>query len=347
MPTIEDDRGSTLIGGRIACQIDGDAADILLLAQPTERGAFAQCNLQDRLARTRFPVAPDAPAWHFGTDPAFLRDLIARWRQGYDWRAAEARLNALGSSMTRIEDLEVHFLIERGSGANPFPLVLTHGWPGSIAEFLDIVDLLAHPQRHGGDPADGFTVVIPSIPGFGFSAAPPNPLTPRDVARMWGVLMRRLGFDRYGAHGGDLGGCVTGWMGHDDPAIAAIHMNMQVLFPHASDFEANPPDASEADWIARGTRSMARERVYQAIQGTSRKLWPMASTIPLPAWPPGSWKSSRSGRTRQGTRRPRSRLRRSSPTSCFTGWDRARRRRVGSTSPCMSGAASGWSQAAR
>lgn len=252
--------------------------------------AIAEERLDDlarRLAQVRMPVAPAAGPWQFGTDPDYLAQVIARWRSGYDWRTWENRLNALGSSMASVEGLDVHFLLVPGAGSAPFPLLLTHGWPGSIAEFIEIADMLAHPEEHGGDAEDGFTLVIPSIPGFGFSQAPASPLTPRDVGRMFSALMGQLGFTRYGAHGGDIGGCVTGWMGHDDPAIAAIHMNMQVLFPDPADLVAHPPGEAEAKWLSRSAESMFRERGYATIQGTRPQTLAYAlddSPAGLAAW---------------------------------------------------------------
>ena len=153
--------------------------------------------------------------------PGYVRRVVDHWRDGYDWRASERAINRFDNYTTTIEGLEVHFILERGSGPAPRPLIVTHGWPGSIVEFLEVIEPLAHPERFGGDVADAFTVVVPSIPGYGFSQAPAAPITPRDVARMCDTLMtQRLGFATYLAQGGDWGTIITSWMAYDHPSTS-------------------------------------------------------------------------------------------------------------------------------
>ncbi|MET0377775.1 MAG: epoxide hydrolase, partial [Spongiibacteraceae bacterium] len=138
-------------------------------------------DLRERLGRTRWPSTPQGEPWAYGTSRDYMQRVVTHWRERYDWRAWEARFNRFEQYRIPLGDmaLKVHVLIERGSGAHPTPIVLTHGWPGSIAELLELIEPLAHPERFGGDINDAFTVVVPSIPGYGFSDAPPSPMSPR------------------------------------------------------------------------------------------------------------------------------------------------------------------------
>ena len=138
-------------------------------------------DLRERLARTRYPIEAKAPPWHYGTDLAYLRDMVAYWRDQYDWRRSEAAINRFPQYRVPIDGKRLHFIIERGSGNDPLPWLLSHGWPGSIVEFLGVIEPLAHPERFGGATRDAFTVVAPSLPGYGFSDPPDAPITPRDM----------------------------------------------------------------------------------------------------------------------------------------------------------------------
>ncbi len=227
-------------------------------------------DLAARLALTRFPeTEPEGAPWRYGVPRAYLRDVVDHWRQGYDWRAWESRLNRFAHYRVPIEGGRVHFILEPGSGEAPFPLVLTHGWPGSVVEFLELIEPLAHPERFGGDVADAFTVVVPSLPGYGWSDPPPAPIHARDVARRWQVLMAEvLGFSRYGAQGGDWGAAVSSWLARAAPReLAAIHLNMIGLRPAIGD-GAPPLDEDERRWIAASKARQAGELAYQQIQGT-------------------------------------------------------------------------------
>ena len=226
-------------------------------------------DLKERLARTRWPIEPKAAPWHYGTDLAYMRQVVEHWRDRYDWRLWEAKLNRFPHYKARLDGRHLHFILERGSGDNPLPLLITHGWPGSIVEFLDIIEPLAHPERFGGDVRDAFTVVAPSLPGYGFSDPPDLPMTPRDIARLWHRLMvDELGCERYVAQGGDWGACVTSWLALDHPdRLAAIHLNMLGLIPSAgAGTETLTED--EARWRESARRTTARETGYQQIQGT-------------------------------------------------------------------------------
>lgn len=196
-------------------------------------------DLQARLALTRWPEPATAAGWEQGAPLASVQALVHRWQNGYDWRACEARLNALSPSMTTIDGLDIHFLHVRSPEPDATPLVLTHGWPGSVIEFLKVAEALADPRAHGGDPADAFHVVIPSLPGYGLSGKPDAAgWNPHRIARAWITLMQRLGYDRFVAQGGDWGSAVTNALGASgDPAVIGIHLNFVIARPGPEDME--------------------------------------------------------------------------------------------------------------
>jgi pimeloyl-ACP methyl ester carboxylesterase len=187
-------------------------------------------DLHSRLARTRLPDQIDGTGWEYGIPVDYLRELVAYWRDTYDWRAQEARLNQLEHFRTEIDGQSIHFIHARSAHTDAFPLLLTHGWPGSVVEFLDVIPRLTDPEPHGGRAADAFHVVAPSLPGYGFS----EPTRARGwdtwrIARAFVELMDRLGYTRYGAQGGDWGAQVTTRIGALDPQhCAAIHLNMPI-----------------------------------------------------------------------------------------------------------------------
>ena len=183
-------------------------------------------DLRDRLARTRWPDELPGVGWSRGVPLGYLKELAEYWRTDYDWRANEARLNGFPQFTTVIDGQVIHFLHVRSPEPDALPLVITHGYPSSIAEFADLIGPLTDPRGHGGDPADAFHVVVPSLPGFGFSS--PLAETGWELARTakaWVELMRRLGYERYGAHGGDVGAGVSGDLGiHDPDRVVGAHV---------------------------------------------------------------------------------------------------------------------------
>ncbi|MGH2662495.1 MAG: epoxide hydrolase family protein [Actinomycetota bacterium] len=184
-------------------------------------------DLRDRLARTRWPDELADVGWSRGVPVDYLKGLAEYWRTAYDWRKQEATLNELPQFTTTIDGANVHFLHVRSPEANALPLVLTHGWPGSFVEFVEVIGPLSDPGSHGGDPADAFDLVIPSIPGFGFSGPTRDAgWTANRVARAWAELMSRLGYERYGAQGGDWGAMVSPELGRVDPDhVVGVHVN--------------------------------------------------------------------------------------------------------------------------
>src|SRR5579875_2927420 len=225
-------------------------------------------DLRTRLARTRFPDEIRGSGWRYGTDLAYLRELVAYWRDRYDWRAEEARLNQLHHFRARVGGLAIHFIHERGVGPRPLPLVVTHGWPGSVAEFTKIIPLLTDPGRHGGDPADAFDVVVPSMPGYGFSERPSTPgMDPERIAALWAELMSGLGYARFGAQGGDWGAIVSTYLGaRHAEAVVGVHLNMVVALP--------PDPANPADGLPAHPRDEAADARLRAqrLAGRARGL---------------------------------------------------------------------------
>jgi pimeloyl-ACP methyl ester carboxylesterase len=196
-------------------------------------------DLRARLERTRWPEKETVGDWSQGSPLERVQALCAYWRTSYDWRRCEARLNALGQFRTHIDGLDIHFLHVASPHPRAMPLLITHGWPGSVIEFLKVIGPLTDPPAYGGDPADAFHVIAPSLPGFGFSQKPSHTGwgVPR-IAAAWVRLMERLGYDRWLAQGGDWGAAVTTAIGALRPAgCAAIHVNMPLVYPTAADRE--------------------------------------------------------------------------------------------------------------
>ena len=225
-------------------------------------------DLHDRLQRTRFPAEQAGQDWETGTPLSYARRLRDYWLNEFDWRRWEARLNAYEQRMVAVGGQRIHVIVEPGSGGNPMPLIMTHGWPGSFVELIDVVDRLAHPELHGGRVEDAFTVIVPSLPGYGFSPAPVEPISPEDVAGVWAKLMRdQFGFERYMAYGSDWGSLVTARLALDHPdGLAGILITTPGIVPTpAADA---PLTAEETDWQRRLQESLAGEIGYQAVQGT-------------------------------------------------------------------------------
>ena len=190
-------------------------------------------DLRDRLARVTWPdELPDAGD-SYGVPGSYVRPLAEYWRDGYDWRAQEARINAYPQFTTEIDGQTIHFLHVRSPEPQALPLILTHGWPGSVVEFLDVIGPLTDPRAHGGDPADAFHLVIPSLPGYGFSGPTHEAGWGRyRTARAWVALMARLGYERYGAAGNDAGSMVSPEVGRNDPErVVGVHVTQVFSFP--------------------------------------------------------------------------------------------------------------------
>lgn len=246
-------------------------------------------DLQARLRRVRWPdEAPGAPAWQYGTDRAFLQELVAYWRDQFDWRAQEAALNAFPQFTTSLQGINLHFLHVPGTGANPMPIILSHGWPGSVLEFHKLIPLLTDPARFGGDAADAFTVVAPSLPGYTLSFTPGQPrFSLPAIADLFAKLMEDvLGYRRYGAQGGDWGSFISAALGlNHAQAVVGIHLNLLPLRrddapPAGDDPESTIFRAELAHWLREETG-------YSTIQGTKPQTLAYALTdspVGLAAW---------------------------------------------------------------
>lgn len=230
-------------------------------------------DLRARLEHARWPAALPGDDWSGGVPTAWLRDLADYWRTGYDWRAAEAKLNQFPQFTTVIDGQRIHFLHVRSAEPGALPLILTHGWPGSVVEFLDVIGPLTDPQAHGGAAGDAFDVVIPSLPGFGFSGptADAGWGTER-IARAWAELMGRLGYERYGVQGGDIGAVVSPQVGRvAADHVVGVHVNGGPgVLPSLplSDAESSALSDLERDRIRRIEAFMREENGYIAIQAT-------------------------------------------------------------------------------
>lgn len=248
----------------------------------------AIADLRERLARTRLPDQAPAPAWTYGTDTGWLAGLLAHWRDGFDWRAAEARLNALPNFKADLGPVDLHFLHVEGKGPAPMPLLLSHGWPGSVFEFLELVPRLTDPARFGGDPADAFTVVVPSLPGYGLSFRPGQErFGIEEIADLLHRLMTEiLGYGRYGAQGGDWGSFVTGRLGYAYPDhLIGLHLNMMPVRRDPA-LVANPTP-EEQRFLDELKHWLKEETGYQWIQGTKPQTLAIAlndSPAGLAAW---------------------------------------------------------------
>jgi microsomal epoxide hydrolase len=248
----------------------------------------ALTDLRERLSRTRLPDQAPGTPWAYGTDVAYMSDLVEYWRDHFDWRAQEARLNALPQYKVLLHDIELHFLHVPGNGPDPHPLLLSHGWPGSIFEFLELIPRLTDPERFGGDPADAFTVVAPSLPGYGLSFAPGQPrFGVEAIADCFAGLMSDvLGYHRFGAQGGDWGSFVTARLGYAHPEhLSGIHLN---LMPVRRDpAMLSNPSPEESRFLEELQVWLKEETGYQWIQGTRPQTLAFALTdspAGLAAW---------------------------------------------------------------
>src|SRR6516165_4970487 len=227
-------------------------------------------DLRARLARTRWAPGLPGTGWERGVPAGYLRELAAYWADGYDWRAHEAALNAIPQFITTIDGADVHFLHVRSAEPDATPLMLLHGWPGSVVEFLDVIGPLTDPAAHGGDPADAFHLVIPSLPGYGFS----GPLTETGwtdgrAAAALAELMARLGYQRYGVQGGDVGALIGPLMGRAAPdRVIGVHVNALVTFPTGDPADMAAMTDADRGRLAAMQAWQERSGAYLQVQGT-------------------------------------------------------------------------------
>ena len=225
-------------------------------------------DLRERLHRTRWPDREPVDDWSQGVPLAYLEELCAYWADAYDWRASEVRLNTLPQFRTEVDGVGIHFLHMRSPHRDALPLVLTHGWPGSIVEFLKVIGPLVDPTAHGAAAADAFHLVCPSLPGYGFSDKPARPgWTVQRIATAWTRLMARLGYERYGAQGSDWGTSITTMLGQQDPGhVVGIHLMPPLAPPDRATFGELTENERAA--LASLEHSAEWESGYSQQQGT-------------------------------------------------------------------------------
>jgi pimeloyl-ACP methyl ester carboxylesterase len=245
-------------------------------------------DLHERLARTRWPDEVSGAGWDYGTNLDYLRSLVAYWQHEYDWRAQEAMLNSFSHFRTDIDGLGIHFIREHGKGPRPMPIILTHGWPGSFCEMLKVIPMLADPERHGGKAEDAFDVIVPSLPGYGFSDKPTQRgMTTSRIAEMWARLMtKELGYQRFAAQGGDWGSSVTEQLAVAHPdVVLGFHLN-NIPYHHLFAQADNLSQEEKTYLEAVGPWQFA-EGAYAMIQGSKPQTLAYGlhdSPVGLAAW---------------------------------------------------------------
>lgn len=247
-------------------------------------------DLKQRLNNVRWPLSVDDESWDDGSSLVFMRRLVDYWRDRFDWRAQETRLNKLPQFLATVDGLSIHLVHQPGTGPAPLPLILTHGWPGSFVEMEKIIPLLANPGAHGGDPADAFHVVVPSLPGYGFSQVPDRSgFGSSRIAGLWSALMRGLGYDQFGAQGGDIGAGVSTWLAYHYPqSVVGFHLNYISGGYRPPLGEGLPPvTAEEQSYLNTSAAWTDAEGAYAHLHGTKPLTLAYAlndSPVGLAAW---------------------------------------------------------------
>ena len=222
--------------------------------------------------------------WTHGTNYKYLKSISKYWISKYNWKKQEKELNSFSNFITSIDGLKIHFIKEKGSGKNPTPLLLLHGWPGSIIEFLEIIQKLAHPEKYGGKIEDAFDVIVPSLPGFGFSGLPSKPYGPRKIAKVLNKLMiNNLKYKKYIAQGGDWGATICNWLAYDHfKSCKAIHINcLTMRLPDG------PQNKEEKEWQVKFDKDQIMQEGYRTQQATKPQTLSygmMDSPVGVAAW---------------------------------------------------------------
>lgn len=241
-------------------------------------------HIRARVAAYSWHEMPDDGGWGYGTNLDYLKEFCAYWVEEFDWREQEATINRFSHFIAPVDGIDMHFIHEKGSSPAPMPLIISHGWPGTVAEFLEFIEPLAHPERFGGNVEDAFDVVAPSLPGFGFSGRPPRPYGPRKMAGILASLMTDvLGYDGYLAQGGDWGAAISSWLGLEHaPACKAIHINLLTMR-----HKDGPQTPEEMAWAERFEIDQIMEDGYRTQQATRPQTLSYAmmdSPVGVAAW---------------------------------------------------------------
>ncbi len=226
---------------------------------------------------------PEDGGWSYGTNLDYMKDFCDYWINKFNWREQERKINKFHHYTSLVDDINIHFIHEKGSGNGAIPLLISHGWPGSIVEFLNIIDPLAHPEKHNGNIDDSFDVIVPSLPGFGFSDRPSRPIGPRKMAKYFDLLMTdNLGYSNYLAQGGDWGGAISSWLGFEHSACQAIHINILTM-RHPD----GPKGKEEKEWAKNFEIEQIKENGYRTQQATKPQTLSYAmmdSPVGVAAW---------------------------------------------------------------
>ena len=247
-------------------------------------------DLQERLAWTRFPDEIEGAGWDYGANLAYMKEFVQYWHDEFDWREQERRLNEFDQFKTNIDGLDIHFIHQRSPVADAMPLIITHGWPGSIVEFIKIIEPLTNPEAYGGDASQAFHVIAPSIPGFGFSDKPnERGYNPARMAQIFTTLMERLGYERYGAQGGDYGSGIMRQLAIQQPErVLGLHINFVTAGPPPGDADPEAGvSAEELERVRERGEYSANERGYSAIMRTKPQTIGLAlndSPVGQAAW---------------------------------------------------------------
>ncbi len=241
-------------------------------------------NIYTKVKNYSWHEMPDEGGWSYGANLDYMKEFSKYWIEKFNWRKTEEKINKFKNFKTNIDGIDIHFIHEKGTGKSPKPLLLSHGWPGSIVEFLHIINQLAHPEKFGGKEEDAFDVVVPSLPGFGFSGRPKNPIGPRKMSAIFNSLMTNvLGYKKYIAQGGDFGGTICTWLAYDFPkSLAGIHIN--ILITRHPD---GPQTQEEKEWQERFKKEQRIEDGYRTQQATKPQTLSYAmmdSPVGVAAW---------------------------------------------------------------
>jgi microsomal epoxide hydrolase len=240
--------------------------------------------IYDKVKKYPWHEMPEDGGWEYGTNLDYMKEISKYWVKNFDWQKHEDQINKFSNFKSKVDNMNIHFIHEKGSGLNPIPLLLIHGWPGSILEFLHIINKLAHPEKFGGKIEDSFDVVVPSLPGFGFSSKPPRPMGPRKMAKILNTLMvKNLGYENYLAQGGDWGATICNWIAYNYfKSCKAIHINCLTM--RLAD---GPQNQKEKEWQARFDKNQIMQDGYRTQQATKPQTLSygmMDSPVGIAAW---------------------------------------------------------------
>jgi microsomal epoxide hydrolase len=241
-------------------------------------------DIYEKVKKYPWHEMPNDGGWAYGTNLDYMKEISKYWIDKFDWRKQEEKINKYSNFITKVDDIDIHFIQEKGSGSNPMPLLINHGWPGSIVEFLDIIEKLAHPEHFGGKKEDSFDVIAPSLPGYGFSGRPTRPIGPRKMADIFNKLMtKNLGYKNYLSQGGDWGATISNWLGYDhSKTCSAIHINCLTM-RHPD----GPQSKEEKDWETKFAKDQIMQDGYRTQQATKPQTLSygmMDSPVGVAAW---------------------------------------------------------------